>query len=95
MNLSLIPKPHIHVWATSGTSEIANALYEDSIEASLAFLGVALDLNKYNDGLDEEALKIETVVNSLKEGRGMWIGTHHYQLVLSRCSGHCNSPTWN
>lgn len=93
--MNIMKQPHVHVWTTSGYgTEYANAVYEDPVDASIAFLGIAQGLAKYYDDIEEE-LKIETVYNSLSEGRGMWVGTPNFLIVMSNCSGNCYSATWN
>jgi len=87
-------KPHIHVWTrTIDGTEMGNGLYDHDVEASLAFLGVARQLTKYNLSVD---ITIEDVYNSLQnEGMGMYVGSPGLVAVISRCSGECISPTWN
>jgi len=74
-------------------AELANATYDNDVDASLDFLGMARQINKYNA---ESDLKIEDVYNSLQYGgRGMYAGVPGFVVVVSRCDGGCKSPTWN
>ncbi len=85
---------HIHVWTkTIDGAEFGNALYENHIDAALAFCGIIQNIRKYaNDGVK---ITIEDVVHSLEEGRGMYAGVPGFIVVLSRCDGGCVSASWN
>lgn len=75
-------------------SEYANAIYENDVDAALAFLGVARNMMKYSDNLDQ--CTIENVYNSVQDGgRGIYVGTPGFTLVLTSCNGECHSPVWN
>ena len=89
-----ITQPHLHVWTrTLDGCEFANSVYGHDVDASLAFIGVARQITKYNPDAD---IKIEDVYNSLQDGgRGMYAGVPGFVVVVSRCEGGCHSPTWN
>ena len=82
----------MHVWSRSiDGAEFANTLYENEIDAALAFCAIAQQVRKYS----ETTVTIEEVMRSLEEGNGMYVGVPGLVFVLSRCSGGCISPTWN
>mgnify|MGYP006195287541 CR=1 FL=1 len=90
----MIVGPHLHLWTKSiDGAEFANALYTDDSDAALNFLGVIKNVTKNN--IDNEAITIEDVMDSLTEGRGMYAGVPGFVVVLSRCDGGCQSPSWN
>lgn len=85
---------HLHVWTKSiDGAEFGNALYENDIDAAIAFIGIVVNVRKYSD--DGVSLTIEHVMESLTEGKGMYAGVPGFVVVLSRCEGGCMSSTWN
>jgi len=85
---------HVHVWTKSiDGAEFGNAIYENDIDAALAFCGIVQNVRKYAD--DGVVIAIEDVMGSLTEGRGMYAGVPGFVVVLSRCDGGCKSPSWN
>lgn len=85
---------HYHVWSTSiSGQEYANATYDNHIDACVDFLGISQHLMKNSPG--EKELNIETVVNSIEHGGGMFVGGPALVLMISKCGGDCLSPTWN
>lgn len=95
MNLNpLHTNSHLHVWArTIDGAEFINTIFENEVDASLAFIGIVKNVTKYT--IAPEALKIEDVMGSLKEDNGMYAGVPGLVVVLSRCKGGCHSATWN
>lgn len=85
---------HVHVWTrTLDGTEMANAIYENHIDAALVFTTIARQVTYYNSEAD---IAIEDVVNSLQDGgRGMYAGVPGMVIVISRCDGECKSPVWN
>lgn len=84
---------HLHVWTrTLDGSELGNAVYNDDVDAATNFLAIARLLTNHNP---ESDIKIEDVMLSLTEGRGMYAGIPGLIVVVSRCNGRCNSPVWN
>jgi hypothetical protein len=73
-------------------TEMANAIYENYIDASTAFCAITQQITHYNDDIN---LKIEDVVGSLENGRGMYAGVPGFVIVLSKCDGGCHSQIWN
>lgn len=85
---------HYHVWTKSiDGAEFGNAIYENNIDASLSFNTIMRQITKYQP--KAPIIPIETIVNSLVEGRGMYAGGPGLVVVLSRCDGGCFSPVWN
>jgi hypothetical protein len=95
MNVGLINEQHLHVWTKSiDGAEFGNALYENEVDAALAFLGIVKAVTKGN--VPNEDVTIQHVMYSLDEGRqGMYAGLPGLIIVVSRCEGKCKSPTWN
>lgn len=95
MSVDVRSNPHLHVWTTSmmGGLEYATAIYENKVDASLAFLGIARDVSKYS--MEQDSLNIELVMQSLEQGRGMFVGLPGFAVVLTKCDGGCISATWN
>jgi hypothetical protein len=95
MTLDLINEKHIHVWTKSiDGAEYGNVLYDNEVDAALAFLGIMKNVTKGN--VPNEAVKIEDVMQSLDNGRkGMYAGYPGLIMVISRCDGGCKSPVWN
>lgn len=90
----MIYTPHLHLWTKSiDGAEFGNALYEEDTDGAMAFLGVIKDVTKYN--METDDITIEMVMESLTEGRGMYAGVPGFIVVLSRCDGGCQSPSWN
>lgn len=90
----MIDEPHLHLWTKSiDGAEFGNAMYADDIDGALAFIGIIKDVTK--DIIDNESITIESVLDSLVEGRGMYAGAPGFVVVLSRCDGGCTSPSWN
>lgn len=86
---------HLHVWSKSiDGAEFANAIYENEVDAALAFMGVIVNIRKYDQsGIN---ITIEDAMASLDNGRrGMYAGYPGLVVVLNRCAGGCVSPTWN
>jgi hypothetical protein len=95
MSLGLIhQQEHLHLWFKSiDGAEYANAIYENEIDAAIAFTGIVVNIRKYDpSGI---TIAIEDVMQSLKVGKGMYAGYPGLVVVLSRCDGGCNSPSWN
>ncbi len=94
MNLGTIhANPHLHLWTRSlDGAEFANAIYENHIDAALDFCAITQHIRKYTDG---DPVTIEYVMESLEEGKGMYVGSHGLLLVLSKCEGGCKSASWN
>lgn len=85
---------HVHLWTTSITgAEFANAVFESEYDGAVKFLAVAKEVTKYT--ADQSQLNIETVIESLSRGRGMYAGAPGFVVVLSKCDGNCVSPAWN
>lgn len=85
---------HLHVWTRSlDGAEFANALYENDVDAALAFIGLVKDVTKYS--VENEHITIEDVMESINNGRGMYAGAPGLIVVLSRCDGGCKSASWN
>lgn len=84
---------HVHVWTrTIDGTEMANAIYQNHIDASMDFCAIAQQMTYYSDA----SIKIEDVVNSMEEtGRGMYAGVPGLVIVISKCDGGCKSPIWN
>lgn len=95
MNLTEIKNKHLHVWTKSiDGAEFGNAIYDNDVDAALAFIGLVKNITKGN--VPNEDVKIEHVMESIDEGRkGMYAGFPGLIVVLSRCEGNCNSPVWN
>lgn len=85
---------HYHVWSKSiDGAQFANAIYENDVDAAVAFIGIVVNIRKYDtSGIN---IAIEDVMQSLKEGNGMYAGYPGLVFVLSRCEGGCVSPSWN
>lgn len=91
---SIHQNKHLHLWTKSiDGAEYANALYENEVDAALAFCGIIQNVRKYSK--DGHTISIEDVMGSLVEGRGMYAGVPGLVVVLSKCDGKCKSPTWN
>lgn len=92
--MTLWSEPHTHVWTrTLDGTEMANAMYDNQIDAALDFLPIANQVTFYNE---ETKIQIEDVVNSMEgEGRGMYAGVPGMLVVISRCDGGCSSAIWN
>jgi len=89
----IVKDEHIHVWTrTLDGAELGNALYYNDLDAAMDFLGMARAITKYHTEAD---IKIEDVMDSLIDGRGMYAGFPGLIVVVSRCDGGCKSPTWN
>lgn len=89
----MIDAPHLHLWTKSiDGAEFGNALYVEDVDGAIAFLGVIQNVTKYSIDTD---ITIEMVMESLTEGRGMYAGVPGFVVVLSRCDGRCQSPSWN
>ena len=85
---------HYHVWTSAITgAEYANAVYDNDVDAALDYLGIVLNLTKYTEHYGD--VNIQMVMESLRQGKGMYAGTPGLVAVLSRCEGGCISPTWN
>jgi hypothetical protein len=95
MSVDLINEKHLHVWTKSiDGAEFGNVLYDNEVDAALAFLGIMKNVTKGN--VPNEDVTIEQVMQSLDEGRrGMYAGYPGLIMVISRCDGGCKSPVWN
>lgn len=86
---------HLHVWTKSiDGAEYANAVYDDDVDAALAFIGLVKNITHGN--VENGAVTIEDVMDSIDDGaKGMYAGFPGLVVVLSRCEGNCVSPIWN
>lgn len=86
---------HLHLWTTTSDGAVfANTPFESEEDGVVAFLGIVKDVTKHN--LSPEAVTLEEVKNSLRDGDGMYCGVPNFLVVISRCDGvHCLSSSWN
>jgi hypothetical protein len=85
-------RAHVHLQSRSiDGAEFYNTIYENDVDASLAFTGIAVNLIKYAD----ISVTIEEVYNSIQEDKGIYFRFRGLVIVLYRCNGGCFAATWN